>query len=107
MAKVLFGGRNSLSHEREGANQKPNDGFFERLKKLLTHVGIRSSPDLADHPWNCDETGLSTAASSTHVLAKRGSRWVQDRSGGSGRSYTTVHGCGSASHTWLPEIHSI
>ena len=24
------------------------------------------------------------------------------RSGGSGRSYTTVHGCGSESHTWLP-----
>ena len=76
--------------------------FFERVEALLVKIGIRYAPDLGDRLWNCDETGLCNATASCRILAKRGSQWVHTTSGGSGRAYTTVHGCGSATGIRLP-----
>ena len=81
---------------------KPWTIFFVKVEELLNKIGIRYASDLASRMWNCDESGLCNASGSWKVLAKRGSRWVHDTAGGSGRSYTTIHGCGSASGVRLP-----
>ena len=92
-----------LSKKRaQGANSETIQDFFAKVEKLLSEIGIRYSRDLATRMWNCDETGLCNAGGSRRVLAKRGSRWVHDTAGGSGRSHTTVLGCGSASGVRLP-----
>ena len=92
-----------LSQKRaQGANRETMDNFFVKVEELLNKIGIRYASDLASRMWNCDESGLCNASGSWKVLAKRGSRWVHDTAGGSGRSYTTIHGCGSASGVWLP-----
>ena len=93
----------SLSKKRaEGANRKTVDEFFERVEALLNKIGIRYAHDFGDRLWNCDETGLCNATTSSRILAKKGSRWVHCTSGGSGQGYTTVHGCGSATGIRLP-----
>lgn len=92
-----------LSRKRaEGANYETIHAFFERVEKLLSEAGIHYAPDLADRLWNCDESGLCNAVVSGRILARKGSKWVHDTAGGSGRSYTTIHGCGSASGIRLP-----
>ena len=52
--------------------------------------------------WNCDETGISTATQSKKVLSRKGSRWIHETGGGSGRESITVHGCCSANGERLP-----
>ena len=80
-----------LSRKRaEGANEETIQGFFERVEKLLREAGLVYSSNLADRLWNCDESGLCNAVTTGRILAKKGSRWVHDTAGGSGRSYTTV-----------------
>lgn len=92
-----------LSRKRaEGANSEIINGFFKRVEELLHTIHILYAHDLADRLWNCNETGLCNAVSSSRVLAKKGSRWVHNTVGGSGCGYTTVHGCGSASGVRLP-----
>lgn len=92
-----------LSRKRaEGASHETVQNFFEKVENVLITLGIRHAHDLADRLWNCDESGLCGATTSNRILAKRGSRWVHDTAGGSGRSYTTIHGCGSASGIRLP-----
>ena len=92
-----------LSRKRaEGANYETIRSFFDRVEKLFNDLGILHAHDLADRLWNCDESGLCNAVVSGRILAEKGSRWVHDTAGGSGRSYTTIHGCGSASGVRLP-----
>ena len=92
-----------LSRKRaEEANEETIQDFFERVEKLLREAGLLYSSDLADRLWNCDESRLCNAVTTGRILAKKGSRWVHDTAGGSGRSYTTVHGCSSASGIRLP-----
>lgn len=92
-----------LSRKRaEGANRETVDAFFTKVAKLFDDIGIRHADDLPDRLWNCDESGLCNASTSSRILAKKGARWVHDVAGGSGRGYTTIHGCGSASGVRLP-----
>ena len=92
-----------LSRKRaEGADEDTIKGFLQRVETLLHKADILDSTDLDKRLWNCDETGLCNAVTSGRILSKRGSKWVPQTAGGSGRSYTTVHGCGSASGVRLP-----
>ena len=86
----------------QGANEETIKSFFERVEALLREAGLLYIDGLDERLWNCDETALCNAVTSGKVLAQKGSRWVHDTAGGSGRSYTTVHGCGSASGVRLP-----
>ena len=65
---------------------------FEMIKSWLAEL------------WNCDETGMATVVASTVVLARRGSKWVHETGGGSGREIITVKGCGSAAGNRLPPM---
>ena len=100
----FLNGKHSTFHRNVPKEQtgKPWTIFFVKVEELLNKIGIRYASDLASRMWNCDESGLCNASGSWKVLAKRGSRWVHDTAGGSGRSYTTIHGCGSASGVRLP-----
>lgn len=92
-----------LSKKRaEGANEDIIKVFFERVETMFREAGLLHSDGLDERLWNCDETGLCNAITSGKVLAQKGSRWVHDTAGGSGRSFITVHGCGSASGVRLP-----
>ena len=53
---------------------------------------------MASRIWNC----FNTAVGSQQVLAKRGSKWVHETGGGSGRKNITVHICGSAGEVLPP-----
>ena len=92
-----------LSRKRaEGVNEEIVQAFFEKVETLLRETGLLYSSDLSERIWNCDESGLCNAVTRGKILAKKGSHWVHDTAGGSGRSYTTIHGCGSASGIRLP-----
>jgi hypothetical protein len=92
-----------LSRKRaEAANEETIKSFFQRVETLLRETGLLHTDDLADRLWNCDKTGLCNAVTSGRILSMKGSKWVHDTAGGSSRSYTTVHGCGSASGIRLP-----
>ena len=93
-----------LSRKRaEGANEEIVRRFFERVEALLRETGLLYATDLAERLWNYNESGLCNAVTGGKVLTKKGSRWVHDTAGGSGRTYTTIHGsCGSASGVPLP-----
>lgn len=92
-----------LSRKRaEGANYETIHEFFQKFTKFLVEIGIHDASDLGDRLWNCDESSLCNATTSTRILARRGCKWVHDTAGGSGRGYTTIHGCGSASGVRLP-----
>ena len=92
-----------LSKKRaEGANEDIIKTYFDRVETMLREAGLLYSDRLDEQLWNCDETGLCNAVTSGKVLAQKGSCWVHNTAGGSGRSFTTVHGCGSASGVRLP-----
>ena len=57
---------------------------------------LRNCEDMDRRVWNCDETGIATAVASKVILVKRGSKWVHEMGGGSGRELITMMGCGSA-----------
>ena len=68
-----------LSKKRaEGANYETIYGFFERVEKLVSDLGILYADDLTDQLWNCDGSGLCNAVATGKVLAKRGSEWVHN-----------------------------
>ena len=75
--------------------------FFDGIEVCFREHGLfkRSYGDLACRIFNCDEVGFATAASSTKVLAKKGSRNVYDVQNGSGQENITVLVGGSAAGT--------
>ena len=88
--------------QAEGANLETISAFSNKYENFLLKIGIQYATDLSEHLWNCDESGLCNVTSTSKVRARKGSKWVHDTSGGSGRSYTIVLGCGSASGILLP-----
>ena len=52
--------------------------------------------------WNCDKTGLCTAAGAKSLLVKRGSRQVSEVSNDSDHEYITIHRACCASGEQLP-----
>ena len=79
------------------------NGWIDKLEDVLKSAGLETSnPAIANRLWNCDETGFSTSASASKILARRGSKAVHEVEGGSGREYITVHCAGSASGERLP-----
>ena len=76
--------------------------YFEKVERLLQEQGIEDAHDLDQRMWNCDETGMCTATASSAVLARKGSKWVHEVGGGSGRETITILGCGSAAGQRLP-----
>ena len=87
-----------LSKKRaQGANEETIKPFFDRVETLLREAGLLYIDGLDERLWNCDETALCNAVTSGKVLAQKGSRWVHDTAGGSGRSYTQQY-MGVAQH---------
>ena len=79
------------------------NGWFDRVEELARSVSLDfSDPATAQHLWNCDETGLCTAAGAKSLLVKRGSRQVSEVSSGSDHEYITIHCAGCASGEQLP-----
>ena len=76
--------------------------YFQKVERLLQELGIEDAHDLDQRMWNCDESGMCTAAASSTVLARKGSKWVHETGGGSGRETITILGCGSAAGQRLP-----
>lgn len=96
-----------LGTQRAKASTRQNlDEWYEKVKKFFEEVKLtrrgRPCADFADRVWNCDETGFCLGVTAKRVLAKKGANFVHDTSGGSDRSYITVHCCGSASGIRLP-----
>ena len=89
-------------HRAIAGNQATIQGFFAKVKDLLRSQKLLDAEDLADRLWNCDESGICTSTVSSTVLARRGSKWVHETTGGSGREVTTIHAGGSASGRRLP-----
>ena len=83
------------------ANSATIAGFYKNVEALYK-MKLSEYPDVASHIWNCDETCFNTAVGSQQVLAKRGSKWIHETGGGSGRENITVHICGSAAGEVLP-----
>jgi hypothetical protein len=77
-------------------------GFYTNVEELYKKLELSKFPDMASRIWNCDETCFNTSVGSQQVLAKRGSRWVPETGGGSGKESITVHICGSAAGEVLP-----
>ena len=71
-------------------------GFYKNVERLYKKLKLSKYPDVASRIWNCNETCFNTVVRSQQVLAKRGSKWVHETGGGSGRENITVHICGSA-----------
>ena len=68
------------------------DAFFDQVRNMLDKSELSKAPDLENRVWNCDETGLCTAASSKAVFTRRGAKEVHETAGDSGREYITVLG---------------
>ena len=86
-----------LSKQRaSSANPATVGEYFKKVGKLMDDLGITHCEDLDRRVWNCDETGIATAVASKVILARRGSKWVHEVGGGSGRELITLMGCGSA-----------
>ena len=84
-------------HRAIAGNQATVEGFIAKVTTLLRSRKLINAPDLGDRLWNCDESGICTSVASKYVLAKRGSKWVHETTGGSGREVTTIHTGGAAS----------
>ena len=93
-----------LSKRRaEAANEATMMSFFDALEKIFKETGLDiSNPTNAKRLWNCDETAFSMSATSSKLLCKQGISALHEVGGGSGREYTTVHVCCSASGERLP-----
>ena len=93
-----------LSKRRaEAANEVTMNAFFDALEEAFTKNGLDiSNPTCTQRLWNCDETAFSMSATSSKLLCKRGVSALHEVGGGSGREYTTVHVCCSASGERLP-----
>ena len=84
---------------REAENPEILDHWFALLNDQLLKAGVK------DHPqqiYNADETGFVTDPKSDVVLARRGSRRVNQTIGGSGKEQITVNCAGSAAGKVLP-----
>ena len=53
------------------------NGWFDRVEELASVDLDLSDPASANRLWNCDETGLCTAAGAKTLLVKRGSKRVR------------------------------
>ena len=94
-----------LSKQRaSSANPATVEEYFKKVGKLMDDLGITHCEDLDRRVWNCDETGVATAVASKVILARRGSKWVHEVGGGSGRELITLMGCGSAAGERLPPM---
>ena len=91
-------------HRAISANPKAVEEYFCKVEKLFRDLGIKDREDISSRLLNCDETGLSTAVASNNILARRGSKWVHETGGGSGREMITIMGCGSAAGERLPPL---
>ena len=78
------------------------DQWFNRVESYLKSINLLDSADISSRLWNADETGFCTSASSSLVLARKGSRTVHETCGGSGREFYTVLAAGAADGTRLP-----
>ena len=86
-----------LSTKRaSSANPTTISGFFQYIDSLYKKLKLTSYPDMASRIRNCDETCFNTAVGS-QFLTKRGSKWVHETGGESGRENITVHMCDSTS----------
>ena len=79
-----------------GANKETIEKWFAMVKEKLEKLNMVDCSDLPMRLWNCNETGISTATQSKKVLSRKGSRWIHETGGRSGRESITVHGCCSA-----------
>ena len=93
-----------LSKKRsEASHPEIINGWFDRVEELARSVSLDlSDPATAQRLWNCDETGLCTAAGAKSLLVKRGTKQVSEVSSGSDREYITIHCAGCASGEPLP-----
>ena len=96
-----------LSSKRaSAANPDTIGAWFTKVKALFVKVGLikrcRIVADLASRVWNADESGFCLGATSKKVLARRGSRCVNDVGGASDHQYITVNTCGNAAGLRLP-----
>jgi len=68
-----------LSKKRaEASHPEIINGWFDRVEELARSVSLNfSDPATAQHLWNCDDTGLCTAAGAKSLLVKRGSKRVK------------------------------
>ena len=78
------------------------DQWFNRVESYLKSINLLDSADISSRLWNADEIGFCTGASSSLVLARKGSRTVHETCGGSGQEFYTVLAAGAADGTRLP-----
>ena len=96
-----------LSSKRaSAANPDTLGAWFTKVKAFFKKVGLlkrhRAVADLASRIWNADETGFCLGSTCKKVLARRGSRCVNDVGGASDHQYITVNTCGNAEGIRLP-----
>ena len=73
--------------------------WFELLDTVLIENGVK---DMPAQLFNSDESGFVTDPKSDIVLARKGSKRVNQIIGGSGREQITVNCCGAATGKMLP-----
>ncbi|GFO02955.1 pogo transposable element with krab domain [Plakobranchus ocellatus] len=89
-----------LSKCRESAEDpEVVEKWFELLDAVLTSTGVK---DMPAQIFNSDESGFVTDPKSGIVLARKGSKRVNQSIGGSGREQITVNCCGVATGKMLP-----
>ncbi|CAF1503795.1 unnamed protein product [Adineta ricciae] len=75
------------------------DRWFDHLHKVLTKLRIFNSPEAI---YNVDESAFGDDPGRKQVIIKRDSKYATRTQGGSGKSYTTLIMCTSASGKFLP-----
>ena len=78
--------------------------YFKKAEKLMNDLAFVVHEDKDRRVWNCDETGIPTAVAFKFLLARRGSKWVHETGGGTGREMMIMMGCGSAAGERLPSM---
>ncbi|CAF3021515.1 unnamed protein product [Rotaria socialis] len=78
----------------EACRKETVESWFKHLKEVLTKHKLFDRPEAL---WNADERGFSDDPSQRSVIIKRDSKWTISSQSGTGKSYTTLIMCTSAS----------
>jgi hypothetical protein len=70
------------------------DRWFTHLEKVLTKLDLFNRPEAI---YNVDESGFGDDPGRKQVIIKRDSKYATCTQGGTGKSFTTVLMCTSAS----------
>ena len=71
-----------------------SDRWFSHLQQVLSKLNLFDRPDAI---YNVDESGFSDDPGRKQVIIKRDSKYATCTQGGSGKNYTTLLICTSAS----------